>query len=664
MAKVDPESPQAFAKHVRNALLKGFAIPVGVLVFYALAAGWLNHNLHARVAADIANASTLSAATKAQRIAAFDRIDFAVVCGATPAGFEQIRANLEQAGICGQFLRLRWGLWLSILLVAILSGVTLATFRLNQRARLSRDQLISSYRVAWHLSIAAALAKLVLLIPLLAYGCFELTTLASGQYFPKLILVVIIGGVMGLWGGIKVLLKPVPLEFNVAMARAVTTDEAPQLWADVRGAATRMGTAPPDHILVGMEHNFYVTELAVKHRGGRAEGRTLYLSHPLLQQLAPDEVMAIIGHELGHFRGDDTRITREFYPLRFKANATLHAMAASGWVGWTSLHALLFFHWSFSRTEQAMSRERELVADRAAADLTSSTIMGRALVKVQVFAEAFNRTLTRKTGNPFAVPLAAFVKEELVPRAEFWTQLFEQKAAHPLDSHPALRVRLEALGQPADPALAITIATAETAAAYARWFAGRDDLFAGIMEEALNLVSRVRTQTADYSTQEGKELLERSFPEVRWPARASGLWMKLVLCALGVLFALAFFVVSDGWGVKSGWGLLGTLFATPAVLQWRRHHGGVFTLRVDSLNYTGWRRPLLFADIARISAVQKPGAITLTFHLKAAAPGIWTFSPFGWIRTKTVALPLGMIPGKQQATLQTIHRYLARQPVA
>ena len=78
-------------------------------------------------------------------------------------------------------------------------------------------------------------------------------------------------------------------------------------------------------------------------------------------------------------------------------------------------------------------------------------------------------------------------------------------------------VRLEALGQPTDAKQAAAVATAEMEPAYMRWFAGRDDLFAGIVGKALNAVSQVRTQTADYSTQEGKELLDKSFRKYAGP---------------------------------------------------------------------------------------------------------------------------------------------------
>ena len=222
-------------------------------------------------------------------------------------------------------------------------------------------------------------------------------------------------------------------------------------------------TAPPDHIVVGLQLNFYVTELAVKHGTGTVTGRTLFLSQPLMKQLAPDEVLAIVGHELGHFIGDDTRITREFYPLRQKAEATFLTLAQAGWSGWTSLHVLNFFGWCFGSVEQSMSRERELLADRHAAQLTSPAAAARALVRLHVFLEAFKLAVEgdgpgARPEDPFSVPLAPLMRDRLVPKAEFWTKLFEQKAPHPLDSHPALIDRLASLGMAIGPDEAVALA--------------------------------------------------------------------------------------------------------------------------------------------------------------------------------------------------------------
>jgi hypothetical protein len=380
-----------------------------------------------------------------------------------------------------------------------------------------------------------------------------------------------------------------------------------------------------------------------------------------MQQLAPDEVLAIIGHELGHFRGDDTRVTREFYPLRFKVEATLQGLSEAVIVSWTSMNSLQFFRGAFARTEQAFSRERELLADRIAAELTSPAVAARALTKIHVFGEAFGRKLESGTANPFATPLAAFVRSSLAAETAFWDRLFEHKATHPLDSHPALRVRLEALGQPVDIDAARAVFTADTEIAYGKWFAGRDELFDAIAAEALDAVSRIHNRHADYTTPEGQQLLDRNFPEVRWPMRPGSLWFKLVVCGLGVVAGLGSpFLIPD-----AGFRVCAVLFAVGCgfgmAQQWRRHRGGEFVLTAGSLAYSGWHRPLLFADIANLNVQNHQGSLTIMFHLKAKAPGIWKESPFNLLQWRVVSLPLGLLPGKQDANAEKIYRYYTQQ---
>jgi Zn-dependent protease with chaperone function len=661
MPNLPPDSPEAFAARVRNALIKSLVIPAAVLVFFAVAPRWLNHRLHDDLNAGIERQSSLSLATKSQREADFAKIDFETVCENPPTGTERLRQKLDAAGITGQFQRLRWGLYLSLLQVGILLGGAFATSLLARRALQSQGDLIASYRWAWRLGTASAIAKVILLIPLLSYGSFELTTLAFGQYFPKLIAVVVIGGCVALWRSFHVLLKRVPLEFQQKMAVSVRRLEAPLLWADVREAAAKIGTTPPDNILVGMDHNFFVTELSIIFSGGRTEGRTLYLSYPLMRQLSVDEVMAIVGHELGHFRGDDTRITREFYPMRRRIHATIHAMAASGWVGWTSLNTLLFFQWSFGRSESATSRQRELEADRIAATLTSPQTMGNALVKTHVFSEAFRLALVAQQGNPFEVPMAGSVRDQLLPKGEYWSQLLEKTTSHPLDTHPPLRVRLDSLGQDATAEAVKAIATRDAEPAFGRWFNGQDASFAGIVAEALTAVNRVRLVHADYATPAGRELLGKQFPEVAWLARRAGLMMKVGLCIVvaatgGFLFA----IVDAGWP-KAFTACFTILFLLIGLLQYLRHRNGLFVLRPDSLSYAGWRYPVPFSEIGRVYAKAGLGSFNLCLRMKAKGPQIWKNSLCFWLPTWTVVLPVDLIAAPRKEALETIRRYISRQ---
>jgi Zn-dependent protease with chaperone function len=358
-------------KNLRLSLFKSLLVPLLLLVFFIAAPAWLNSKLHTQIADAIEANPRLSLEEKDRRLEKIAGVNFEQVCLDCPPGSETLHDNLERDGIVGNFQRLRWGLILSVLLAGGLSLAVLAIYALNEKAKKSLDDLINSYRLSWKFGMAAALAKVFLLIPLLAYGTFEFSILLTNHYFPKLLLVIVLGGLFALWRSAAILLKKIPLEFKEPLSREVTPEEAPELWRIVRYAAERLQTTPPDRILIGLQLNFFVTELAVIHDDGRVEGKTLYLSYPLLKQLSEEEVLAIIGHELGHFIGEDTRMTRKFYPLRLKVRATMFAMASAGWVGWPSVQLLNFFSWCFGETERAASRDRELLADETAARLTT-----------------------------------------------------------------------------------------------------------------------------------------------------------------------------------------------------------------------------------------------------------------------------------------------------
>jgi Zn-dependent protease with chaperone function len=666
-ASTPPETaaPETIAANLRRALLKGFAIPAAVLVFFAVAPAWLNQQLHDNIASAIQRSDRLSEAQTTKDIAAYERVDFREARRSDQPELQRMRQSMERNGITGHFQRLYWGRNLSVLLMLVLVGATAAMLLLNRRAQRSRAALISSYRIAWKLSILAALAQVFLLIPLLAYGIYELTTMAVERYFPQLIGAIVIGGLVALWRSAGILLKPLPLEFEEPLSREVTPEEAPELWQAVRDAAARLHTAPPDRILVGMQLNFYVTELAVRHGSGRVEGRTLFLSHPLLTQLSSEEVLAIIGHELGHFIGEDTRLTREFYPLRLKAHATMLTLARSGWVGWTSVHALSLFTWCFGATEQAMSRARELLADRVAADLTSPDVAGRALVKFHVISEAYQLGMAGEgfTDNPFTTPLGGIIRDQLVPNAAFWKRLFETKTPHPLDSHPPLRARLDALGVRTSPEGAMAVAVAETVSAYARWFEGRDALFADVTREAAAAVARVRARLtvvkADYDSEAGRKLLDEQFPERRWRVRPSSVWLMSGVWAVIAAGLLAGAVALADWVFTPALGAVAALAVGTAVVIVKRFRGGEFVLHADRLTYSGWQRPLRFSDLAGSSARKSNGSLIVTFRLKQPAPPYWRGSlPFA---RRSVSVNLMWVDAKQDEVLRTLHRYLTRE---
>jgi Zn-dependent protease with chaperone function len=656
--------PVNVRKNLWLALVKSLAVPVILLAFFIAAPHWLNHKIRAEITDAVYADSKLSLTEKQERLDKIAHLDFQQVCSNPPVGFEKLHDNLVRAGVAATFQRLQWGLILSFVLVAGLAVAIWRIFALNEKARESQADLIRGYRLSWKIGMAAALAKVFLLIPLLAYGTFEFTVLLSSQYFPKLLVLIILGGLIALWRSTAILLKNVPLEFKEPMSLEVTPENAPELWEAVKDAARRLQTTPPDRIVIGLQFNFYVTELAVCLDSGRTEGKTLYLSYPLLKQLSADEVLAIIGHELGHFIGEDTRLTREFYPLRFKIRATMVAMASSGWVGWPSFQFLNFFSWCFGQTEQAASRTRELLADQRAAVLTSPRTAANALVRFQVATEAFKRGLAdavkNNVENPLNVPLQAVVQEKLAGDAEFWNKLFEQKLPHPLDSHPTLHVRLEALGQNFSADDARNIALTESESAYARWFSTRDALFSNLAQQAQTMIGKVRLAQADYKTQEGKVMLEQHFPEKKWRYQPSGFWAAIVVLGLLVAGCLAGVIFINDTAGRTIFGVMGFFLLLPITLIWKRHRQGELTLNADGLFYSGWKRALRFQEIEKTFVRRSSSNVTLTFRLKEKQPPFWKSSLIG-TRRKALSFSLSNLGEKPVTIAQTILRYMTRQ---
>jgi hypothetical protein len=262
------------------------------------------------------------------------------------------------------------------------------------------------------------------------------------------------------------------------------------------------------------------------------------------------------------------------------------------------------------------------------------------------------------------LPLQSIIREKLVPNAEFWTQLFEQKLPHPLDTHPALRVRLEALGQQITVEEAQSIATAEGESAYDRWLVTRGQLFQGLAQQTEEAVNKMRSKAqiaeASYQTDTGKKLLDQHFPERKWHARGTGFWFVLTLLlflTMGAAVAALFVPVT---GVRILTGCFTLLTGLGAASLWLRHHRAELTLNAGGLTHTGWHRSLLFQDVQAVSARKSYSTVTLTLRLKQSQPGIWKFSLPG-LKRKAVSISLSGMDAKPVTMAETIFQYYRRQ---
>ena len=129
-----------------------------------------------------------------------------------------------------------------------------------------------------------------------------------------------------------------------------------------------------------------------------------------------------------------------------------------------------------------------------------------------MFNRGLQEAVRNPSQNPLSVPLHVIVREKLAGETDFWTHLFAAKLPHPLDSHPTLQVRLDALQQKIGIAEAQAIVLEETASAWDCWFAGREELFTPLTAQAAAAIERRHThlelKAADYQSPAGRILLD------------------------------------------------------------------------------------------------------------------------------------------------------------
>jgi Zn-dependent protease with chaperone function len=341
---------------------------------------------------------------------------------------------------------------LGIFLVGILRTAGIA-------ARKSRKLLLLIFRPGLYFT-AALLIVLVLMHAAIAVATiYYAEAILIGFLTFGVIAAIGAGALAGALGIARHAFRLVKSASATAVGVEVVEHEAPELWQRVRSVASNLDALMPEHVVLGLDPNFYVTEAEIRCLSGTCAGRTLYCSLPLLRILTVDEFLAIVGHELGHFKGEDTKFSRHFFPIyRGTLNSLLALRRAGG--RRSAIVAVLpaiavfgYFLECFSVAANEISRKRELEADKAGAGVTSSTTMAIALVKIHAFAGVWNRVcesvveLAREDSiyNNASKVYAEMALSAAAPPA--LEGIAAEYLPHPTDSHPPLAVRLDALGQ-------------------------------------------------------------------------------------------------------------------------------------------------------------------------------------------------------------------------
>ncbi|CAK7064592.1 MAG: Protease HtpX [Desulfovibrio sp.] len=280
--------------------------------------------------------------------------------------------------------------------------------------------------------------------------------IAMGVAFAGLLFVFGVKLVYNIYKASKVIFERAPMRL---MGKNASQSDAPKLWAFVREIAQKAGAAMPEAIVLGLDEGFFVTEHPVELLSGETvpEGRVLYLPLPYMAYMTQAEASAVIGHELGHFTGADTEYSLRFSPIYAAAVTSLRAVVMTADDGdaiaeMAAKPALMFGRYyldSFDLAVQHWSREREFAADRMGAAIAGGDAVALSLLRISVLAPHVYSALAECWAKGGKLPGGVLHRVRELVREQGLSdpaEHLEEAQAHPTDSHPSTRRRLEAVG--------------------------------------------------------------------------------------------------------------------------------------------------------------------------------------------------------------------------
>ena len=249
--------------------------------------------------------------------------------------------------------------------------------------------------------------------------------------------------------------------------------DAPHLTRIVGNIARKLDTKAPDNIVLGLDANFFATSAHVRTPLSKKplKGNTLYLSLPLMRLMSDAETQSIIGHEMGHFSGNDTAYSRYFAPAYTGLSEAISKMHVN-WASWRALSwpakiMLSYILSAFARAERRISREREIRADEMGAMVSSAEDSTKALLKVSALAAIWNAEFGEMIERVQRGRFSRNLSKNFVARTRYDVDLdklaglaalsLDSQIAHPTDTHPLTRDRISALGVDPEPHLEVEV---------------------------------------------------------------------------------------------------------------------------------------------------------------------------------------------------------------
>jgi Zn-dependent protease with chaperone function len=421
-----------------------FAVPGFALWFAGHGQRHLDERFFAFVEPTIRGDSTLSPAEQEQAIRFYHDVPPSLVCTSSEPEHAQYRENLGEA--CGdveQFGWLRTGALASVAL-----GVASLLFALGcaLTSFVSRSAQYVSFLVGWNVLKVVGALQALLQGACIVFLSYWMTALWLERYSIKLVGVAGVLAALAVWKVLVAIFKRPPSGIDVE-GELIEEAHAPEFWQRIRALCQKLETAPPNHVVAGIDDNFFVTEGEVRVGERSLQGRTLYVSLSLLRILERTEADAVLAHEMAHFHGGDTTHGKRMSPMLSRFQHYLAALH-EGVITIPIFHFMLGYYGLFSLSLGRSSREREFAADGTAAKLVSPRDVARSLIKIGAYASYRGRVedaLFEQDAKHHEVHIAKRVANGFSGYATTETVHFDLHDAvtpHPFDSHPRLSERL------------------------------------------------------------------------------------------------------------------------------------------------------------------------------------------------------------------------------
>jgi Zn-dependent protease with chaperone function len=453
----DPQIPELRRDFVRVLLLPALSLLALPLIGWAFSVHAV-HEVDARVVKAIAHnideAADIPAAEKPLAKAFYEATPPSVACASDdPERAEYREAVCKTGGDLWQFVMARRASEFSLgvgvfgLLAALGLGFVVSRApRLQYRAFVTGKALL----------IVVSAVEVVVQGTLATWLSYWVTALFMNIYVPKLILIIGVLAAMGMWTALRAIFRRAHFTQEVE-GELVSREDAPGLWERLTELASRVGTPAPVTVISGIDDNFFVTEAKLKVGDREVDGRSLFVSIPLLRALSTSEADSVLAHELAHFRGGDTTESAKLSPALIRYDTSLNELG-NGLLTLPAFFVMRMFRTVFEFARQKERRERELIADRVAAQTTSPDDLSRALLKTTAYSSHRHATekqlfdINEKHTSSLALKdrVAAGLHAH-VATAQFLETVRSFNVPHPFDSHPPLNERLKSLGSALTP---------------------------------------------------------------------------------------------------------------------------------------------------------------------------------------------------------------------